>query len=881
MVSGATESTHESNSFTRVLEQQLAEAHGPTVDLGPCVHFPNQQTVEDEDTTQRFNSINSIAHIPDGQAAQAQATAQGIAPLMHDLDPQAIESGESTQEFTVPPHGPQLQDAIHDFPASASTDIPDRQPIGDDESTQGLTASTIIRVPDGRVIGDQEAAQDFPAPASTDIPDRQAFSVEGTTQEFTASTIIQTADRQVLGDDETTQEATALRHVSDRETIEDEETTQEHTASHATHMTERRAIGHEETTQGLTGSKRNTDVSGAAPESTASSSTHHSGRHAAAQAHDTAQEDPVSTSFAANLPDRQVVEADAPTPPPPLTITTQGSSALTHVTGTQAMEARQEGNQPRRAGPASHAASIEEVAATSSSPEVRTESQSTKTPKRDDDQQSGLSKEIISVSMTVPSARLIIAYNRRFIANDEGLSKHVVRHPRTASGWDLISVVQGAEHADFVINLSYHNRPVEEAVGRFIPFSLSLQLTFQPASDNCVLSNRGGAKFHLEHLEAVCSCARNSIDSMQCHVLIPGIWRILTRGEKPHEDEEYSLVQWLILPRKFRASVNGESTKRQKLSGSSLARKYQDTTVLIKDLEDGQSARIRPVPGDVADYELQRIKHIASTASASVFACRHSKVVGALAVKVADYDSKSVDHLETGGVILANMPSCEPFTPSRLESHAFFPHTWQNHIVSLEAFDGRFLALFMEQLPPSLDRGSAIELDSSSARVILHDISSALVYLEERGIVHHDIKPHNIAHSPARGAVLLDFGQAATATSYGPHGGTPAFLPPEFFEVGIRGHSGDVWALGVTMLYVLGKASMPSLRLDVPLRNLYRLDPLPQVQELMKSIALLREGLNQEDEVEKLVFRMLDPDPKARATAQTIVSALGKTLLTV
>ena len=142
--------------------------------------------------------------------------------------------------------------------------------------------------------------------------------------------------------------------------------------------------------------------------------------------------------------------------------------------------------------------------------------------------------------------------------------------------------------------------------------------------------------------------------------------------------------------------------------------------------------------------------------------------------------------------------------------------------------------------------------------------------------MHHDIKPHNIAHSPARGAVLLDFGQAATAKSYGPHGGTPAFLPPELFDAGARGHSGDVWAFGVTMLYVLGKTSMPSLRLDVPLRSLYRCNPLPQVQELMKSVALLREGLSQEDGVERLVSGMLDPNAAARATAKSLVSALRK-----
>lgn len=44
----------------------------------------------------------------------------------------------------------------------------------------------------------------------------------------------------------------------------------------------------------------------------------------------------------------------------------------------------------------------------------------------------------------------------------------------------------------------------------------------------------------------------------------------------------------------------------------------------------------------------------------------------------------------------------------------------------------------------------------------------------------------------------------------------------------------------------------------------------------MKSVALLREGLSQEDGVERLVSGMLDPNAAARATAKSLVSALRK-----
>lgn len=627
MSSGATESTEEFGFVTRTPDQQLVEALGSPVEVGSCVHISDQQTLEDEDTTQDLDAINSSARVYTEHAVQAQELPRGVTSSLPVPDGQASEGQESTQEFTVPPHGLELDDALQGSITSASTDIPDRQAVRVDETTQALTASTIIYVPEDE--------------ATTSIG-------EATTQERTASTVIQIPDRQALGYDETTQEFTALRHVLDRQATEEGETTQEHTASTVQRVSDRGAIGDEETTQGLTAFKRNVDVPGASLESSASSPTHSSVRNVSG-IQETAQEVSITTSFAARLPDRQVVEADALTPPPPLTITTQPSTALTHVTDTQAVDAHRGDSQPRLATPASHAALGQEVAAASSPPEAQTNPQGIETVQKDDERKatpSDLGEEITRLSMTVPSARLTIAYNRGFISDDEDLSKDVIRHLRTAGGWDLISVIQDADRADFILNLSYYTRPVEEAAGRFIPFSLSLQLIFQPASDNCVLFNHGGGTFYLEHLDAASTRTRGSIESMQCRVLRPGIWRISMRGEKPRENVFHSLVQWLILPRKFGASIDGESTKRQKLSETSLVRKHQETMILIKNLEDGQSARIWGVPGDTADYELQRIKHIASTSSARVFACRHSKVAGILAVKVIDYDAEAVNRFD-------------------------------------------------------------------------------------------------------------------------------------------------------------------------------------------------------------------------------------------
>ncbi len=44
---------------------------------------------------------------------------------------------------------------------------------------------------------------------------------------------------------------------------------------------------------------------------------------------------------------------------------------------------------------------------------------------------------------------------------------------------------------------------------------------------------------------------------------------------------------------------------------------------------------------------------------------------------------------------------------------------------------------------------------------VLGNKTSALAFVYENGITHNDINPGNILFSPARGAVLIDFGLAA------------------------------------------------------------------------------------------------------------------------
>ena len=135
-------------------------------------------------------------------------------------------------------------------------------------------------------------------------------------------------------------------------------------------------------------------------------------------------------------------------------------------------------------------------------------------------------------------------------------------------------------------------------------------------------------------------------------------------------------------------------------------------------------------------------------------------------------------------------------------------------IVQLPGLDARVHSFYLEDIAaPSLIQRAWRGPDDYflgtlvDARRVLGDMASALAFVHESGVAHNDIKPGNILFSAARGTVLIDFGLStdnARDSGVAQTAGTPWYIPPEFMENPTegRGQLGDVWALGVVMLYL-------------------------------------------------------------------------------
>lgn len=99
------------------------------------------------------------------------------------------------------------------------------------------------------------------------------------------------------------------------------------------------------------------------------------------------------------------------------------------------------------------------------------------------------------------------------------------------------------------------------------------------------------------------------------------------------------------------------------------------------------------------------------------------------------------------------------------------------------------------------------QMTESQGYDILQDAVAGVKYLHERNVVHNDIKPSNILVRPKR-AVLCDFGIATIGPKLH-YNGTPSYISPDIMLREKRSAPDDIWALGVTMLFVFGFIPLP------------------------------------------------------------------------
>ncbi len=190
------------------------------------------------------------------------------------------------------------------------------------------------------------------------------------------------------------------------------------------------------------------------------------------------------------------------------------------------------------------------------------------------------------------------------------------------------------------------------------------------------------------------------------------------------------------------------------------------------------------------------------------------------------------------------------------------------HYFSMDFIEGRSLTDVIRRTPLPADRAAGYVVT----------IAGAIHYAHECGILHRDLKPHNVLLDASDQPHITDFGLArqiavdSDLTVSGAVLGTPSYMPPEQAAGRRReiGPASDVYSLGAILYDLL--TGRPPFRADTPLDTLRQvLDSEPAAPRLLNRKV--------PRDLETICLKCLAKNPGHRyGTARDLADDLGRFL---
>ncbi len=192
---------------------------------------------------------------------------------------------------------------------------------------------------------------------------------------------------------------------------------------------------------------------------------------------------------------------------------------------------------------------------------------------------------------------------------------------------------------------------------------------------------------------------------------------------------------------------------------------------------------------------------------------------------------------------------CRVYDIGESEGHAF---------ITMEYIDGEDLASLVRRMGrPSKDK----------ALQIARQLCAGLAAAHDKGVLHRDLKPHNVMID-GRGTVrITDFGLAGFAEDFAGaelRAGTPAYMAPEQIEGRNVSVKSDIYSLGMVLfeLFTGRRAFEGASRADLQ-RSRSSLSPT-SVSTLVPDV---------DPVVERVILRCLEREPSARPSSALAVAA--------
>jgi len=252
---------------------------------------------------------------------------------------------------------------------------------------------------------------------------------------------------------------------------------------------------------------------------------------------------------------------------------------------------------------------------------------------------------------------------------------------------------------------------------------------------------------------------------------------------------------------------------------------------------------------------------------------RHERDVAVKVLYRADERARKRFEREIRATARLNHPALVPLLDSGAEGGDLY--------LVMELVEGRSLAEHCGEASWPDERPPGDPLAPPALATVMRDVAEAIHFAHERGILHRDLKPHNVIVDRHGHGMVLDFGLAliedrdSRMTRPGAAVGTPSYMPPEqasgSSERAIDARS-DVYALGATLYHALaGQAPFDDSGSGEELfARIMAPDPVPPPSLFRADVPY---------DLETICLKCLEKDPARRyATAAEVAAELGRFL---